>query len=72
MTIPVRCFSCGKIVGNKWERYTALVTRGVDPCQVLDSMGIVRLCCRRMLVTHVDKTVQTQSKAPVSAGGADV
>lgn len=21
MIIPVRCFSCGKVIGNKWELY---------------------------------------------------
>jgi hypothetical protein len=25
MIIPVRCFTCGKVVGNKWERYLQLV-----------------------------------------------
>ncbi|KAB0338891.1 hypothetical protein FD755_025117, partial [Muntiacus reevesi] len=24
MIIPVRCFTCGKIVGNKWEAYLGL------------------------------------------------
>lgn len=21
MIIPVRCFTCGKVIGNKWEKY---------------------------------------------------
>jgi hypothetical protein len=25
MIIPVRCFTCGKVVGNKWEQYLALL-----------------------------------------------
>lgn len=25
MIIPVRCFTCGKIVGNKWEAYLGLL-----------------------------------------------
>jgi hypothetical protein len=25
MIIPVRCFTCGKIVGNKWETYLSLL-----------------------------------------------
>lgn len=28
MIIPVRCFTCGKIIGNKYEWYTELVTNG--------------------------------------------
>lgn len=25
MIIPVRCFTCGKVVGNKWEQYLQLL-----------------------------------------------
>lgn len=25
MIIPVRCFTCGSITGNKWERYVSLL-----------------------------------------------
>ncbi len=21
MIIPVRCFTCGKVIGNKWDKY---------------------------------------------------
>lgn len=28
MIIPVRCFTCGKVVGNKWEKYIQLVEEG--------------------------------------------
>lgn len=24
MIIPVRCFTCGKVIGNKWEKYLNL------------------------------------------------
>ena len=25
MIIPVRCFTCGKVIGNKWESYLGLL-----------------------------------------------
>lgn len=25
MIIPVRCFTCGKVIGNKWENYLGLL-----------------------------------------------
>lgn len=25
MIIPVRCFSCGKVIGNKWDNYMSLL-----------------------------------------------
>jgi len=28
MIIPVRCFTCGKVIGNKWETYLDLLQAG--------------------------------------------
>ena len=25
MIIPIRCFTCGKVIGNKWEPYLTLL-----------------------------------------------
>jgi len=30
MIIPVRCFTCGKVVGNKYEKYLELIQNGVN------------------------------------------
>ncbi|WDK11160.1 DNA-directed RNA polymerases I II III subunit 10 [Colletotrichum graminicola] len=29
MIIPVRCFSCGKVTGDLWERYLKLIDDGI-------------------------------------------
>lgn len=31
MVIPVRCFTCGAVVGNKWEKYLELLKQENDP-----------------------------------------
>jgi len=54
MIIPVRCFTCGKVVADKWEEFTKEVSKGENPAKVLDSMGIKRYCCRRMFLSHVE------------------
>lgn len=54
MIIPVRCFTCGKVVGNKWERYLKLLEQDVTEGEALDRLSLKRYCCRRMLLTHVD------------------
>ncbi len=54
MIIPVRCLSCGKLIGDKWEEYARRVKAGEDAGVVLDSLGITRYCCRRMLLSHVE------------------
>lgn len=77
--MPIRCFSCNKVVGNLWEKYKSMIGNNESDDldddisnyknndnnsnntrdnnikeQVLDKLGLVRYCCRRMLLTHVD------------------
>jgi DNA-directed RNA polymerase subunit N len=63
--IPVRCFTCGKIIGDAYEEYTKRyeeyqkATKSGEkpketPKQILDDLGIDRYCCRRMILTHVE------------------
>jgi len=52
--IPVRCFSCGRVVGDKWEPFLRRVQAGEHPSDVLDDLGLTRYCCRRMILSHVE------------------
>jgi DNA-directed RNA polymerase subunit N len=53
--IPVRCFTCGNVVAEHWEEFSARAREGdEDPEEVLDELGVERHCCRRMLVSHQD------------------
>ncbi|MHA2038435.1 MAG: DNA-directed RNA polymerase subunit N [Promethearchaeota archaeon] len=54
MIIPIRCFTCSKVVANKWIPYENMINEGVEPKEALDRLGLKRQCCRRMLFTHVD------------------
>ena len=54
MIIPVRCFSCGKVIGDKWEDFSRRVEIGENPSEVLTDLGVTRYCCRRMLLAHVE------------------
>ena len=54
MMVPVRCFTCGAVIGQHWDVYRERTARGEDPGAVLDQLGLTRYCCRRMLLTHVD------------------
>lgn len=55
MIIPIRCFSCGKVVGDKWETYlTLLQDETLTEGDALDQLKLKRYCCRRMVLTHVD------------------
>ncbi len=54
LLFPIRCFSCGKVIGHLWEEYDRRVNEGEEPAKVLDDLGITRYCCRRMFFSHVD------------------
>ena len=54
MLIPVRCFTCGKVVGRTWQMYRELLSHGEPAEKALNSLGLARYCCRRMLLSHVD------------------
>jgi len=75
MIIPVKCFTCGKVLADKYQFYVREVRKmkieqGQDPekvvyltkdnvsktpeGEVLDSLGLTRMCCRRHMLTHVD------------------
>ena len=54
MIIPVRCYTCGRVVGSSYEAYKAALAGGKTGKQALDATGLVRFCCRRMILSHVD------------------
>ena len=54
MLIPVRCWSCGKVVAHLYDQFKNAVDTGEDPSKVLDDIGLERYCCRRMYVGHIE------------------
>lgn len=52
MIIPVRCFTCGKVLGHLYLVYKQKIEMGMPPKDVLDDLGVERYCCRRMILTH--------------------
>lgn len=64
MIFPIRCFTCNKLIGNKWQEYEMRTNKGEEIKKVLDSMGMNRYCCRRMFLGHVeliDRILQNSS-----------
>ena len=51
--IPVRCFTCGKVIADVWEEFKERI-KTEEPKKVLDELGIDRYCCRRMLLSHAE------------------
>jgi DNA-directed RNA polymerase subunit N len=53
LIIPVRCFSCGGVVADKYEEFKKRI-EAENPKDVLDSLGVKRYCCRRMILSQID------------------
>ena len=75
MIIPIKCFTCGKVLADKYNYYLTQVrkikeSRNMDvnkvvyltkefidktpEGEVLDKLGLTKMCCRRHMLTHVD------------------
>lgn len=69
MIIPVLCFTCGKVLADKYDYYVDEVNKlkqqppsgKADPQfddlrtgPILDKLGLKRYCCRRHMLTTVD------------------
>ena len=51
---PVRCFSCNKCIGDKWETYKTHLESGMRPNSAFAEIGVRHYCCKRMFLGHVD------------------
>ncbi|NVM19834.1 MAG: DNA-directed RNA polymerase subunit N [Candidatus Lokiarchaeota archaeon] len=54
MIIPIRCFSCGKLIAHIYKPYLELIEKGEDADVAFKQLGIERFCCQRMIVSHVE------------------
>lgn len=76
MIIPVKCFTCGKVIADKYRYYLEEVrkrklAKGMNDLdtvlyltkdfhekteegEVMDDLGLKKMCCRRHFPTHVD------------------
>ncbi|EAN83740.1 putative DNA-directed RNA polymerase I subunit RPB10 [Trypanosoma cruzi] len=54
MLIPVRCYSCGKVIGNLYEKYQQLLSEDYTEAEALNALQLDRMCCRRMILSHID------------------
>ena len=53
MLLPVRCFTCGKVISNKWDTYKTLI-QTQSKGDALDTLKLSKMCCRRMFLTNVE------------------
>lgn len=75
MIIPIKCFTCGTVIANKYRYYcqevrkrkmakdlhiekviylTPEFSQKTPEGEVLDEIGLTKMCCRRHMLTHVN------------------
>lgn len=53
MIIPVRCFTCGKLL-NKYTLYRELLEQKMPINKIFKKLKLKRYCCRSAMMTHID------------------
>jgi DNA-directed RNA polymerase subunit N (RpoN/RPB10) len=72
LTIPVRCFSCGKVLGDLWVAFNERTQKETPDIitednknkfsknfkgKILDELNVKRTCCRQQLLTTVNTNI---------------
>ncbi len=52
--MPVRCFSCGKLIGDLYEPYKEMTSKGISADEAFKKLKVRRWCCKRAIVSHID------------------
>lgn len=61
MNVPVRCYTCGRVLAKLVSQYIQALENGCDNVpKLFVSIGLSskRICCRRMLLTYVPDVVE--------------
>jgi len=53
MERPIRCFSCGKVLGDKYEKIDKLKKEKKSMKEIFEIMKIDRMCCRLIIMNIV-------------------
>lgn len=76
-TIPVRCFSCGKVLGDLMDEYTHRVQEETPDVineenerkfdknfkgKILDDLKITRPCCRAQMLSTIENNIYSLNK----------
>lgn len=58
---PIRCFTCGKVIGHLYESYEEKIKN--HPAEdILNELKLDRLCCRRMFLGYAPEIEENMMK----------
>ncbi|MCL4357111.1 MAG: DNA-directed RNA polymerase subunit N [Candidatus Thermoplasmatota archaeon] len=63
MIIPIRCFSCNRVIASDFRKFQKKMNeirekrREPTPeeiSNIMDDLGLEKYCCRRMILSHIE------------------
>ena len=54
--VYVRCPTCNRVLANKEYLYQQMISNDISIKEALDSLGLVNICCRARMMSHVDSS----------------
>ncbi len=52
--MPMRCFTCGKPLADKFPAFEERTRSGEPTAKILSTLGVDRYCCIRMFLSQVN------------------
>lgn len=52
--IPVRCFTCNKVIANMYCTYLEMQKEGISNEDIFKKINFTRYCCKRMFLGHIE------------------
>jgi len=64
MVFPVRCVTCNKTIADQLQDYLTRISENPDVSkgELLNNIGMTRMCCRRSFLAHAHKVEEYQKK----------
>ena len=60
MELPIRCFSCNTVLGNKWGRISDMKATGKTLPEIWAYFGFRRECCKFVVQTAISTLNEDQ------------
>ena len=54
MFIPIRCFTCNKILGDKYFKLKEMIEKGSGRKEIFEKLELKNYCCKNIIINHVN------------------
>lgn len=61
---PIRCYTCNAVLAHKHGEFSSRRRDTEGSGEILDALGVTRMCCRRMFISYVESLATQQLAYP--------